>query len=197
MKRTNKGQLHGWQGYLNCKRCNNQFYATSGARKYCDNCIVELTICPECGGKKSLYDKFCGNSCSGKWKYRNKPQVRTISENVKKRTSETFEKIAKYKRGKPRPELRAENNPNWKGGNIRYERHKDMGRIEYIQWRREIFKRNNFICQHCGQRGGKLNAHHIYLWKDYPKLRYDINNGITLCKDCHNKLHRTLNLKIA
>lgn len=35
----------------------------------------------------------------------------------------------------------------------------------------------------------KLIAHHIYNWKDNPDKRYDIDNGITLCEDCHLMFH--------
>lgn len=34
----------------------------------------------------------------------------------------------------------------------------------------------------------RLQVHHIRRWKDAPAIRYDINNGITLCKDCHKKI---------
>ena len=84
---------------------------------------------------------------------------------------------------------RGEDTPNWKGGiiNINNERNS----IEYREWRLMVFGRDNFICQYCGKRGIYLEAHHKRSWKDYPELRFDIDNGITLCKDCHRNLHRS------
>lgn len=35
-----------------------------------------------------------------------------------------------------------------------------------------------------------VNAHHLYSWKSYPLLRFDIDNGITLCKKCHINFHK-------
>lgn len=32
---------------------------------------------------------------------------------------------------------------------------------------------------------GRLEAHHILNWKQYPELRYELNNGITLCQSHH------------
>jgi 5-methylcytosine-specific restriction endonuclease McrA len=59
----------------------------------------------------------------------------------------------------------------------------------YKKWRQQIYKRDNFTCQwpHCGKTK-KLNAHHIQRWADFPGLRYHINNGITLCRDCHQRI---------
>lgn len=62
----------------------------------------------------------------------------------------------------------------------------------YKEWRREVFERDNFTCQICGQVGKTLNAHHIKTFKDYPNLRFDVNNGITLCEKCHKDLHKRL-----
>ena len=53
------------------------------------------------------------------------------------------------------------------------------------KWRMNIFLRDNFTCQFCGARGIYLEAHHVKSWAQYPKLRFVEENGITLCKDCH------------
>jgi len=41
----------------------------------------------------------------------------------------------------------------------------------------------------CGHHGGKLHAHHILSFKEYPEAREKVENGITLCEKCHKKLH--------
>ena len=62
--------------------------------------------------------------------------------------------------------------------------------VEYINWRTSVFERDDFICKDCGQNGGILNAHHKETFKSNIEKRYDINNGITLCKKCHIKRHK-------
>jgi len=77
--------------------------------------------------------------------------------------------------------------------------------FQYRQWRSDVFTRDNFICQKCGnKKGGNLEAHHNI--KSFSKILQDykiktvdealgcvelwnINNGKTLCCDCHNELH--------
>ena len=60
---------------------------------------------------------------------------------------------------------------------------------EYKRWRKSVFKRDDYTCQDCLQEGGALEAHHVHPFKKYPKERYDINNGKTLCIFCHRKTH--------
>lgn len=59
----------------------------------------------------------------------------------------------------------------------------------YIKWRKQVYSRDNFQCQwpHC-QMKKKLNAHHIYRWADFPGLRFNILNGITLCETHHKMI---------
>lgn len=64
--------------------------------------------------------------------------------------------------------------------------------VEFKFWKDSVFQRDNFTCQECGARSGNgkavyLHAHHIKSFAHYPKLRFDLNNGKTLCKDCHKK----------
>lgn len=77
-------------------------------------------------------------------------------------------------------------NPMWKGG---IPREKRTELPEYENWRKEVYKRDWYKCKICGYKGKLLVAHHIKTWKYFPKLRFIINNGITLCRGCHCKLH--------
>lgn len=71
---------------------------------------------------------------------------------------------------------------NWKGGISP----RIFNSIEYKKWRMKVFLRDNFTCQFCGKRGCYLEGHHIKEWAKYPELRFDIDNGVALCKECHN-----------
>jgi len=53
-------------------------------------------------------------------------------------------------------------------------------------WRKAIFERDNYTCQFCLQRGNLLEADHIKPWAYFPDLRFDLANGRTLCRPCHN-----------
>lgn len=75
---------------------------------------------------------------------------------------------------------------NWKGG-ITPLNQQIRKSIEYKFWREAVFKRDNWICVLCGQKGGNLNADHIKSFALFPELRFAIDNGRTLCIDCHKK----------
>lgn len=81
--------------------------------------------------------------------------------------------------------MQGSNNNFWKGG-INGQNDTLRHRREYRQWRTAVYERDNYTCQCCGKRGGKLNAHHINQFADHPELRYDVSNGITLCTECHD-----------
>lgn len=83
---------------------------------------------------------------------------------------------------------KGEKNTRWKGGVAR--KRSERFTIEYIYWRKAVYHRDNYTCQCCGVHGSTdLNAHHIMNWKDNPDLRFDVNNGITLCESCHLLFH--------
>ncbi len=65
------------------------------------------------------------------------------------------------------------------------QRPKHNGDYHYTDWRRAVFERDSYTCQHCQQRGGALQAHHIRSWSRHLELRYEVENGLTLCKKCH------------
>lgn len=85
-----------------------------------------------------------------------------------------------------RSKISGENSHLWRGG-ASSDNTIIRGSKEYRKWKLDVFKKDNFTCQCCGDNsGGNLEAHHLENFSDYENLRYDIDNGITLCKDCHN-----------
>jgi len=58
-----------------------------------------------------------------------------------------------------------------------------------LQWRKAVKERDNYTCQMCGANDKMTVAHHKQPFALFPELRYDVSNGITLCYDCHEKLH--------
>jgi hypothetical protein len=103
-----------------------------------------------------------------------------ISMIGKKHSLESRRKISLSNRG--------EKSVHWKGG-LRSKNRLIRVSFEYKLWRYNVFSRDNFTCQMpgCGIRGGPLEANHIKKFSEFPQLRFEERNGITLCKTCHNK----------
>ncbi len=65
------------------------------------------------------------------------------------------------------------------------------------EWALNVKERDKYICQHCGiDDKSKMQAHHIVPWNDSIELRFDINNGLTLCRICHKKEDRRIHPEI-
>ena len=56
-----------------------------------------------------------------------------------------------------------------------------------LRWSQAVRNRDKNICQNCGDKA--VNSHHIIHKKTYPQLMLNINNGISLCKKCHDECH--------
>jgi 5-methylcytosine-specific restriction endonuclease McrA len=138
--------------------------------------------CKECGIILQLHNtrdiqrkNYCSHSCKGKvvgknanmqllWDKNNTPEV-----NVKK---------AHHK----------QNHPKWI---VNREKVKGRARPEMVEWRNFIFSRDKFTCRHCNTIGGKLHAHHKAPYSLFPELKWQKDNGITLCEPCHKEIHKT------
>lgn len=55
-------------------------------------------------------------------------------------------------------------------------------------WSKKIKERDGYKCTECGATN-HLHSHHIKSKATHPELKYDMNNGITLCYDCHINAH--------
>lgn len=113
------------------------------------------------------------------------------------------------RRNKHRIAQTGEKGSNWRGG-ISTLVQLIRKCFKYRQWVSDIFTKDNFICQICGIRGGKLEAHHI---KSFSLIIHEnniktieeallceelwnLNNGMTLCKECHGKTDNYGNKKL-
>jgi hypothetical protein len=85
--------------------------------------------------------------------------------------------------------ISGENASNWQGG-ITPENKKIRKSVKFKLWREEVYKRDNYTCQKCQVKGGKLHPHHIQNFAQYPDLRFMVDNGITFHKDCHILFHK-------
>jgi 5-methylcytosine-specific restriction endonuclease McrA len=61
--------------------------------------------------------------------------------------------------------------------------------------RKEVLKRDDYTCQMCGERGGKLQVDHIQPWAEYVEGRFSMDNCRTLCQSCHYKITFGKNMK--
>lgn len=150
-----------WNKYLKSKKClgcSKLFQPRENKRKFCSR---------EC----SPYFFQKGNTV-------NKNRIQ--SEETKRKISET------HKRKGIKPPCGGKNSFGWKGG-ISKENYLLRRLARYKNWRKAVFERDNYTCQECSKRGGKLHAHHIKSWEKYPELRFIVSNGITLCVPCHKQ----------
>lgn len=85
-----------------------------------------------------------------------------------------------------------ENHWNWKGGKCQRGKHENG---IYKKWTKRIFEYDNYTCWICENRGGELQAHHLRGWAEYPEVRFELGNGVALCKECH-KLYGYHNEKL-
>jgi len=83
--------------------------------------------------------------------------------------------------------MTGENHPRWVKDRSLIDMNKRRNRtLECIQWRESVFGRDGYKCKINNQKcNGQLEAHHILPWRDFSELRFNINNGITLCHAHH------------
>ena len=187
-----------------CKFCNNTLIKRINEGNWGFNKRTHCNIICSSKGKKLLNLKYKTRKDKGikrksmgeKFKQQRIKIMKKMWEDVEYRrhmvnahkgyipSKETIEKrISKLPRG--------ENHPNWKGG-ITPINEKIRKSREYKIWRKAIFERDNYTCVWCRKKSGKgvkvfLQADHIKPFALYPELRFALDNGRTLCKECHRR----------
>lgn len=175
--------------------------------KVCEVCETSFRVAPS----REQTARFCSGTCYGTYRSQHPEEYpmprrgRSIEVRCGHCGKMFRTKMAYYLNGRgrfcsmkcygkyirSRPELYGGSNHwNWKGG-ISEENHLLRQSEEYKEWRDAVFRRDNWTCQNseCGYKGHRIVAHHIKDFNEYPELRYDVDNGQTLCRACHKKLH--------
>lgn len=142
--------------------------------KVCERCGNSYEGEPKIGMAVWMNRRFCSKSCATK---NNKRRLGTTH------SIETRKKISlAHPKGK--------DSPYWIKDRSKLKRFSDIAKdrrsYSYTDWRRRVLKRDNYACLMKDERcAGRLEVHHILSYFVYPELRYDINNGITLCHAHH------------
>jgi len=117
--------------------------------------------------------KFCSLSCSAK----SRPEF--VYGMLGKTTSDKQKAVVKSRTGEKHQRWIKDRDKVAKSE----KKHLDT---KYKIWAKSVKERDKWICQlKDDECSGRLESHHILRWKDYPKLRYEIGNGITLCQNHH------------
>ena len=96
-------------------------------------------------------------------------------------TKEAREKIGQTHRG--------EKSWRWIKDRTKLVKRQKRNDVAYKEWRRMVWVRDKYKCQLANSEcSGKIEAHHILGWSNHPELRYQINNGITLCHAHHPRV---------
>ena len=185
MKNRTREKSSNWKGgniKVNCLVCGKEFYikpSWKGKRGfYCSRKCFMQSEAYLIKRKKTLttgivMERIC--LCCGK-------NFTLLKSALTKPNSGSYCSVKCRRNNMPK----GENAYNWKGGLTSFNQ-KIRTSIEMRLLREAVFARDNWICQKCKKKGEKLNAHHIKPFAKYPELRFAIDNGITLCKECHRK----------
>jgi len=137
--------------------------------------------------------EWCQHISEGK---KGKTQGRDNHFFGKHHTEETKMAISQGHIANPIFKREGEQHWNWQGG-VTDPNHEARNTQDLKSWRRAVYYRDNFTCHRCGLNGTRkhpIEAHHIKAFAFYPDLRFEVTNGITLCKECHKYETSRLNL---
>lgn len=160
-------------------------FTTQGQR--CKQCFIESrTISYE--EQKEMFEKNGAKLLTPKSEYQNNhSKIRYVCEVCKRQHSGTFKSYKKGTRSCTREKLRGENHPAWNHDLTPEERDRRRD-YKHIHWSQAVIERDNYTCQKCNCQG-TMHAHHIRPYRYFKEFRTNMDNGVSLCKHCHNVFH--------
>ena len=178
-----------------CIVCNKPFDPParySKTQKLCSNeCshihqrFLSINFCEQCGKSFVVHrhvknsQKYCSHECKGLARRGVK-----LAGNYRRGFKPEGGFETRFKSGSE--------HPLWKGGVSH--KHSTIRRSrEYVEWRKAVYQRDHYECQECNKNCRQLDivAHHIKSFAEHKHLRFKVDNGITLCRSCHIRLHKT------
>lgn len=134
-------------------------------RKNKARAMPEKTTCPKCGAKKSYKATTC---------FKCKDQTGSNNPMFGKSNPRSAESNAKRS---------GEKHWNWKGGVT------DGRSAKVIAWAKKV--KAGKVCDCCTYSNPMaLDAHHLESFDVDESLRYEVSNGVCLCKNCHTVFHK-------
>jgi hypothetical protein len=198
-----------------CKECGKEFVSKNKTQDYCSRectnqvfkrkgklflngqiCRIFMKRCQECG-KMKMFIKF--PKTRGSY-FNRENKCNQCKRGLVKRT----EKICVFCNNKFLTSRKVNfcsqecfhmynsKENHWRYNHNLTDEEREMGRLieGYNDFVKDVFKRDKYKCQHCGS-NKKINAHHLNSYNWDKEHRVDVNNGVTLCEDCHKLFHKT------
>jgi 5-methylcytosine-specific restriction endonuclease McrA len=160
--------------------------------------------CQICGNEFSVIParlntaKFCSTKCAGEWRKQNfkreaNPNFRggTLKKCASCNTEFWAKPALEHQKfcSKPCADKDGFRYTGKEHPNYREDARRKNRSGSHHKWVNEVISRDKAICQHCGAKDIELHAHHIKSYKDHPDLRFNVENGLTLCFKCHWAVH--------
>ncbi len=167
-----------------CKICDNTFEVQLSSK------LKKVTCSKECSSKNKTLN-FKGKKHNIKNRFNNCVRCKSsfLLNGLTPKRKEAKYCSKKCQNDDHSERISGDKSTNWKGG-MTNTNSRHLFKREINQWRQKVFKRDFYKCVKCNSKKN-LEAHHIVYWSKSVEHRFLLDNGMTLCIDCHGKEHNT------